>query len=83
MHHISHIIFLIYYFNALTSGIPIAISIHKETNSVKQEAAMKKFATMLEDLWVAVTFAEAGIFEAVAISEPQPRVNDAVHAHSA
>lgn len=44
---------------------------------------MKKFATMLEDLWVAVTFAEAGIFEAVAISEPEPRVNDAVHAHSA
>ncbi len=42
---------------------------------------MKKFATMFEDLWVAVTFAEAGIFEAVVFSEPQPRV--AVHAHSA
>jgi len=44
---------------------------------------MKKFALMFEDLWVAVTFAEAGIFEAVVISEPQPHLNDAVQAHSA
>ncbi len=44
---------------------------------------MKKFATMFEDLWVAVTFAEAGIFEAVVFSEPQPLVDDAAHAHSA
>ena len=44
---------------------------------------MKKFATMLEDLWVAVAFAEAGIYEAVVISEQQPRLNDAVRAQSA
>ncbi len=33
---------------------------------------MKKFAAMLEDLWVAVTFAEAGIFEAVVFPSLSP-----------
>ena len=39
---------------------------------------MKNFFTMLEDLWVAVAFAEAGIYEPEKKYELQPRCLDAV-----
>jgi len=45
---------------------------------------MKKFFTMLEDLWVAVAFAEAGIYEQpVKKNDLQPRCHDAVRMHAA
>ena len=54
------------------------------TYSAYQEVAMKKLAKKFEDLWVAIAFAEEGIFEpAVVISEAQPRCSDSVRAHAA
>jgi len=44
---------------------------------------MKEFFTMLEDLWVAVAFAEAGIYEPAKKYDLQPRCHDAVHIHAA
>jgi len=44
---------------------------------------MKKFAMMLEDLWVAVAFAEAGVYEAVVARDLQPRNVEPVRAHAA
>ena len=44
---------------------------------------MKKFFAMLEDLWVAVAFAEAGIYEPIKKVEIQPRCHDAVRMHAA
>lgn len=44
---------------------------------------MKKFAIMLEDLWVAVAFAEEGIYEAPSTLEQQLPVVEPVRAHAA
>ncbi len=44
---------------------------------------MKKFAMMLEDLWVAVAFAEEGIYETPKALEQQPRLVEPVRAHAA
>jgi len=44
---------------------------------------MKKLFTSLEDLWVAVTFAEAGIFEPAKIHGPQPVCHVAVRTQAA
>jgi hypothetical protein len=44
---------------------------------------MKKYLTMLEDLWVAVAFAEAGIYEPAKKYELQPHCHDAVRIHAA
>lgn len=44
---------------------------------------MKKFAKMFEDLWVAVAFAEEGIYEAAVLTEPRPVCTDTVRAHIA
>jgi len=38
---------------------------------------MKNFTTMLEDLWVAITFAEAGVSETVFMNS-DPRVPEQV-----
>jgi hypothetical protein len=43
---------------------------------------MKKFAMLLEDLWVAVAFAEAGIYEAPVSLEQQPRIVEPVRIHA-
>ena len=39
---------------------------------------MKKFITMIEDLWVAVAFAEAGIYEPAVMHDTQPILDDSV-----
>jgi len=44
---------------------------------------MKKFTAMLEDLWVAVTFAEAGIYEDAVSPETQPRIVEPMSIHTA
>jgi hypothetical protein len=74
---------LLHYYNVLLFGMPIAILPIKESNLRIMEDVMKKFAKMFEDLWVAVAFAEEGIYEAAAISEAQPRCSDSVRAHAA
>ena len=43
---------------------------------------MKKFAMMFEDLWVAIAFAEAGIYDASLSSEQQPRIVEPVRIHA-
>jgi hypothetical protein len=40
---------------------------------------MKKFALMLEAIWVTATFAEAGIYEPEIQIDPQPVLHDAAH----
>jgi len=42
---------------------------------------MNKFFQMLEDLWVAVTFAEAGIYEHEKKQELELRCHDTARAH--
>jgi hypothetical protein len=44
---------------------------------------MKKFITMIEDLWVAVAFAEAGVYEPAVIHESQPICHDSVSINTA
>jgi|GEM_PF-6766920 len=44
---------------------------------------MKKFIAMLEDLWVAVAFAEAGVYEPAGLQELQPRCQDTLRIHTA
>jgi hypothetical protein len=44
---------------------------------------MKKFITMIEDLWVAVAFAEAGIYEPAVMHDSQPMCHDSVRIHTA
>jgi len=44
---------------------------------------MKKFAMMLEDLWVAVAFAEEGIYETPLSLEQQPRIAELIRIHAA
>ena len=39
---------------------------------------MNKFFKMLEDLWVAVAFAESGIYESAVMQDPQPTCPDTV-----
>jgi hypothetical protein len=34
---------------------------------------MKKFLVLMEDLWVAAAFAEAGAYESLGIKKEQPR----------
>lgn len=41
---------------------------------------MKKLARMFEDLWVAIAFAEAGIYEASLLLE-QPRIAEPIRIH--
>ena len=43
---------------------------------------MKKLAIMFEDLWVAVAFAEEGIYEAPVSLEQQPRIVEPVRIHA-
>jgi hypothetical protein len=44
---------------------------------------MKKFAMMFEDLWVAIAFAEEGIYETPALLEQRPRIVEPVRIHAA
>jgi hypothetical protein len=44
---------------------------------------MKKFFTILEDLWVTVAFAEAGVYEPAAVQKLQPCCQDTVRMHAA
>lgn len=44
---------------------------------------MKKFITMIEDLWVAVTFAEAGIYGSAVMYDSQVLCHDSVSIHTA
>jgi hypothetical protein len=44
---------------------------------------MKNLIMMLDDLWVAITFAEAGISEAAAMNDPQPQYHDDVRVQTA
>ena len=45
---------------------------------------MKKFIALLEDLWVAVTFAEADVaYEPAEVRDLQPRYQDTVRIHTA
>lgn len=44
---------------------------------------MKKFFIMLEDIWVAVAFAESGIYEPVRTYKLQPRSHHEVRIHNA
>jgi hypothetical protein len=51
--------------------------------SVTKEAVMNKFITMLEDLWVAIAFAEAGIYNGAEPDDHLPLYHDLVHDQSA
>ena len=44
---------------------------------------MKKFMTMFEDLWVAIAFAEAGMYEPAVMHDSQPICHDSVRIHAA
>jgi hypothetical protein len=44
---------------------------------------MKKFITIIEDLWVAIAFAEAGIYEPAVMHNSQPICHDSVLIHTA
>ena len=44
---------------------------------------MKKFIQLLEDLWVAVAFAEAGAYEPAVMQDLQPRCQDTLRIHTA
>lgn len=44
---------------------------------------MKKFITMFEDLWVAVAFAEAGMYEPAVMHDLQTICQDSVRIHTA
>jgi hypothetical protein len=45
---------------------------------------MKKFLTILEDLWVEIAFAEAGVtYEPAVETDLQPLCQDTVHVHVA
>jgi hypothetical protein len=46
------------------------------------EDAMKKIFNMLEDLFAAVAFAEAGEYDCLGINEIQPRYCEAVRMHA-
>ncbi len=43
---------------------------------------MKKLAMMFEDLWVAIAFAEEGIYEAPRPLEQQPRIAEPIRIHA-
>jgi hypothetical protein len=43
---------------------------------------MKQFMTMIEDLWVAVTFAESGIYAPTEMFDSQPICHDSVSIHT-
>ena len=43
---------------------------------------MRNLLVILEDLWVAVAFAEAGIYEPIKKHDQQPSYQDAVHVHA-
>jgi hypothetical protein len=43
---------------------------------------MKKLVMMFEDLWVAITFAEAGVSETVFVNGPASLNQDAVCVHT-
>jgi hypothetical protein len=45
------------------------------------EANMKKFITLLEDLWVAVAFAEAGEYDSLTQKNIQPRYSQVFRMH--
>ena len=44
---------------------------------------MKKFLAMLEDLWVAIAFAEAGAYEPAIVQDLQSPCQDTLHIHTA
>ena len=44
---------------------------------------MKKFISMFEDIWVAVAFAEAGIYEPAAVQDLQPHCQETLRIHTA
>jgi hypothetical protein len=44
---------------------------------------MKKFIEKIEDLWVAIAFAEAGIYESSVGQDLQPRCQDTLLIHNA
>lgn len=83
MHHIISVPNLTRNFNMLSFGIPIAIFLIKASNLLTMEDVMKKLAKMFEDIWVAVAFAEEGIYEAAVIADRQPLYKEAVRAHIA
>ncbi len=44
---------------------------------------MNKIIEMLEDLWVAIAFAEAGVYELSDVHELQPHCQETVRIHAA
>jgi hypothetical protein len=44
---------------------------------------MKKFIQKLEDLWVAVAFAEAGVYEPALVQDVQPHCQNTLRIHAA
>jgi hypothetical protein len=46
------------------------------------EDIMKKLAKKFEDLWVAVAFAEEGIYEAAIFADRQPLYKETVRVHA-
>lgn len=51
-------------------------------NSDSREVSMKKLFSMLENLWVAVTFAESGIYELAVVQDPIPQGHNTVDVHA-
>jgi hypothetical protein len=61
------------YFKYLCLGIFIAFIAYKIYDLFK-EVALKKFFMMLEEVWVAAAFAEAGVYDAlIALNKPRIR----------
>ena len=75
----------LYKFNLLRTGISIAILTTNKAIKIlsHSEAKMKKFTMMFEDLWVAIAFAEEGIYEAPVSLEQQPRIIEPIRIHAA
>jgi len=44
---------------------------------------MKKFFIMLEEIWVAVAFAEEGVYETALLNETQSAIRETAHQHVA
>ncbi len=53
--------------------MPFALSIDMANRDEHTEANMKTFFAMLEELWVAAAFAEAGEYESLRITGPRSR----------
>jgi hypothetical protein len=60
----------------LVTGMSLALSMYIIDIDELLEANMKKFFTILGELWVAVVFAEAGAYESLSVKREQSRSSE-------